>query len=151
MSTNRLDAQLVVNYFDEALGEEDFAPVTATEPLPVRISNDRNWSRVFLISAAATAMTVTTPSDNKAKQLMYAVAHYSGSPTQTGVTFNIIPAAGTAYQTTLSTGSANVQDTSYVPGAPLILLPGDKFSVTAPSGGGSLTSAVTIAWENVKE
>lgn len=125
----------------------DLVPVSATDPLPVRIVPGNSFGYMAGYSLAATAYTLTVPPSDRARRLVYALVKYSAAPTEAGTTNVLTPFAGSLYATTLSTGAANTQSNAYVPGAPLFLLPGDSFAVTAPSGGGAIVAYVTIAWE----
>jgi hypothetical protein len=145
MAGDRSSVELYYRFSEEG---DDVVPVTADEPLPVRLTSGTPGKAKGL-SAGNTAQTVATPRDGKIRQLIYVIAHYSAAPTQTGVVVSLIPDSGSTYASAISTGSANAQDTSYVPGAPLYLLPGDVLSVLAPAAGGVITSAVTIAWREV--
>jgi hypothetical protein len=80
------------------------------------------------------------------QRFLYAYAIYSGAATQAGVTFEIDSSYGSAYDITLSTGSANARGTSYIPGDAVVLLPGDKIRVQAPAGG-AVTASVVIVLE----
>ena len=130
------------------MGEDEFdlQPVTTEEPFPVKLP-DKSFAYMTGLSAANTALTLTTPAAGQSRRLNYVLTHYSAAPTQTGVVVSVIPAVGAAYTTAISIGSANVQDNQYVPGAPLYLLPGDRISVLAPAAGGVVTAAIVIAWE----
>jgi hypothetical protein len=135
-------------FYRSSEAADDVVSVSPDEPLPVTLSSGIPGKAKGL-SAGNTAQTVATPRDGKIRQLIYVIAHYSAAPTQTGVVVSLIPESGSTYASAISTGSANAQDTSYVPGAPLYLLPGDVLSVLAPAAGGVITSAVTIAWREV--
>jgi hypothetical protein len=118
-------------FYRSSEAADDVVSVSPDEPLPVTLSSGIPGKAKGL-SAGNTAQTVATPRDGKIRQLIY-----------------VIPDSGSTYASAISTGSANAQDTSYVPGAPLYLLPGDVLSVLAPAAGGVITSAVTIAWREV--
>ena len=147
MSTNLRSVELVVRTNDESATEDEFSPVSLTEPLPVRPVLNRTFGYMAGNSAVHTAYTLTVPAANRARQLIYALVKYSAAPTQAGTTNVLTPLAGSVYATTLSTGTANAQSNAYVPGAPLFILPGDKFAVTAPDGGAGITAYITVAWE----
>ena len=95
------------------------------------------------ISAANTAQTVSTPG-GRHMQIAYATVKYSAAPTQTGATVTINSGIAADYDTLLTTGSANVQSTLYMPDGDLILCEDDVLDVVAPAGGAGITSAVAI-------
>lgn len=99
-------------------------------------------------SAADTLLALSTPAVPVSRlpfKVSYVAVKYSAAPTQAGVTIELDSGAGVAYDTTLSTGSANAQNTVYFPtGDDLILANGDAIRVTAPAGGGVITSAISI-------
>ena len=144
---NNQPVELVIRHNDESAVEDDFTPVSLTEPLPVVTMNGRSYGRYFGQGAGNTAFTLAVPAADRARQISYALAGYSAAPTQAGVTFVLTPANGAAYAVTLSTGTANAQNNSYIPDTPLILLPGDKLSITAPAGGSGIFAYCTVAWE----
>jgi len=88
---------------------------------------------------AASSPTITDP-----QMLVMVTVKYSAGPTQAGVTVTLNSGAGAAYDAVLSTGSANAQTTTYLPSAPLIIAPDDTIDVSAPAGGGGITSAIAI-------
>ena len=95
-------------------------------------------------SAANTAQTVSTDT-SLAYRLLHVDVVYSGAPTQTGITVVLNSGAGAGYDTTLATGQANATSTVYIPdGGEYIVAQGDAIDVTAPAGGGSLTSSISI-------
>ena len=89
-------------------------------------------------SAANTALTVTTPT-GAVRKLLFVTVKYSAAPTQGGVTVELDSGAGAAWDTPLFTGTANAQNNVY--------LPDDAIKVTAPAGGGVLTSAISVYTE----
>jgi len=97
-------------------------------------------------SAADTAATTSTDG-GQVEKLLFVTVKYSAAPTQTGVTVTINSVTGAAYDTVLSTGSANVQANSYIPAGEVILYPGDTVDVVAPAAGGVITSAAAIYTE----
>lgn len=91
-------------------------------------------------------LTTTAVAKHKSYRVSYGNAVYSGAATQAGVTFRIDSALGSSFDTTLSTGSANVVNTAYTPSGDVVLLPGDAFVITALAGG-SVTAAITVVLE----
>lgn len=71
---------------------------------------------------------------------------YSNTPTQAGVTVNLDSGAGAGYDAVLLTGDANARYTIFPINLtkPFILMEDDVLVITAPAGGGSLTSSITI-------
>lgn len=82
-------------------------------------------------------------------RLSHVTAAYSGNPTQTGVTVTLNSGAGAAFDTVLNTGTANARYTTFIPSSPLYFAEDDQIDVSAPAGGGSLTSSVAIYCEQV--
>lgn len=95
------------------------------------------------VSTANSAKSISTPVGKKMLVHQVTVA-YSGNPTQTGVTVNLDSGLGAGYDVALDTGSANARYHVYKPTTPIIVMEDDIITVTAPAGGGALTSAITI-------
>ena len=95
-------------------------------------------------SAANTAQTVSTANVSSVQELVMVTVAYSAAPTQTGVVITLNSGAGAGYDVALSTGSANVQDTAYLPSAPIFINADDVIDCLAPAAGGAITSAVAI-------
>ena len=74
---------------------------------------------------------------------------YSAAPTQTGVVVEVDSGAGAAYDTTLATGSANAQNTVYIPTQEMIIAADDAIRVTAPAAGGAVTGQISIYTEPI--
>jgi len=108
-----------------------------------------NKQRTVGTSAANTAQTVSTPT-GAVRRLLQVLVAYSNTPTHSGVTVTLNSGAGAAYNTVLSTGSANARYTVYVPNGEVILLEDDTVDVTAPAGGSGITSSVSIYTEIVE-
>jgi len=100
-------------------------------------------------SGAAAAQTVSTPSGDP-KRILQVLIAYSASPTYSGsdLTIKINSGAGAAYDTVVQTGTNNGQYQAYVPVEPLYLLDDDVLDVTVPSGGGAITSSISIYSES---
>lgn len=99
--------------------------------------------RVVGTSAAATAQTVSTPVGAK-RVLEHVTVKYSAAPTHAGATVTLNSGAGATYDTQLAASAANAQTYSFVPTIPIPLDDDDVIDVLAPSGGGVITSSVTI-------
>ena len=97
-------------------------------------------------SAANTALTVTTPT-GAVRKLLFVTVKYSAAPTQGGVTVELDSGAGAAWDTPLFTGTANAQNNVYLPDEEVLILPDDAIKVTAPAGGGVITSAISVYTE----
>lgn len=95
-------------------------------------------------SAANTEQTVSSPDYAGVIQLVAVYVKYSAAPTQTGVTVTLNSGAGAGYDTLLTTGTANAQNTFYVPAGPVYILPDDQIDVVAPAAGGAITSSVSL-------
>lgn len=93
--------------------------------------------------AANTALTVTILAA-AARRLVMVTVKYSAAPTQAGVTTTLVSGAGAAYDTLLNTGSANAQNTVYLPAGDLLFGSDDGLSVVAPAGGVGITAAVAV-------
>jgi len=97
-------------------------------------------------NAGGDAQTCST-AGGQVEKLLFVIAMYEDAPTQTGVLVTFNSATGAAYDTVLSTGSANVQANSYIPASEIIIQPGDTIDVLAPAPGGVIGSAVSIYTE----
>ena len=102
--------------------------------------------RLSEASAADTSKSLSTPS-GKARRLVFASVKYSAAPTQAGVTFDLDSGAGAAYDVNLNTGSANAQSTVFIPSNDFIISDDAVIKVTAPGGGGVITSQIVIHTE----
>ena len=94
-------------------------------------------------SGANASLALSTPTDVPLRILCVTVK-YSAGPTQTGVTVELDNGAGAAWDTLLSTGSANAQNTVYFPDGKLTIADGDALKVTAPAAGGAITSSISM-------
>lgn len=102
--------------------------------------------RLSEASIANTAKSLSTPT-GKPRRLIFASVKYSAAPTQAGVTFDLDSGAGAAYDTNLSTGSANAQNSVFIPSNDFIICDDDIIKVTAPAGGAAITSQIVIHTE----
>lgn len=94
-------------------------------------------------SGANGILSVST--DKGKRMLVHQVTiAYSAAPTQAGITVNLDSGLGADYDVALDTGSANARYGVYKPTTPIIVMEDDVITVTAPAGGGVLTSAITI-------
>ena len=120
----------------------------ATKSTPFALSGPVAVERLTNQSAADTALSVSTPV-GKRRRLLFATVKYSASPTQAGVTFELDNGKGAAWDAVLETGSADAQVSIYVPANQKFELGDDDvIKVTAPAGGGVITSAISI-WTEV--
>ena len=104
-------------------------------------------SRLIRTVATGTANAITaasSPDIDGVQQLVMVTAKYSAAPTQAGVTVTLNSGAGAGYDTLLTTGTANAQNTVYIPAAPVFIAEDDVIDVSAPAGGGVITSSVAI-------
>ena len=107
--------------------------------------------RTIGTSAGDTAQTVSTPSGNP-KRILQVLIAYSAAPTYTGtdLIIKINSGAGAAYDTVVAVGSNNEQYKTYVPAEePIYLFDDDVLEVTAPAGGGVITSSISIYSESI--
>jgi hypothetical protein len=111
-------------------------------------SGSRQVLRHTDASGANAIGTLTSPVGQDVRLLFVAV-RYSAAPTQAGVTITLDSGAGAAYDTVLLTGSANAQNTVLIPAQEMILADTDAILVTAPAGGGVITSQMSIYTEPV--
>ena len=117
------------------------ARVTARTDLPNRCLESHSDA-----SAGNTALTLSTLS-GQLRRLLFVTVKYSAAPTQTGVTVTLNSGAGAAYDTLLATGSANAQNTVYIPDEEILLMGDDVIDVLAPAGGVGITAAIAIYTE----
>lgn len=94
-------------------------------------------------SGANGAQTVSTTT-GKVVQIAYVTVKYSAAPTQTGITVTLNSGVSAAFDTVLTTGSANVQSNVFAPDYDLIICEDDAIDVVAPAAGGVITSSVAI-------
>jgi len=110
------------------------------------MKNGGNINCYTQASAADTAQTCSTDG-GQVERLLYITVKYSAAPTQTGVTITLNSGTDAAYDTLLVTGTANAQNTAYLPDPKIVLRKGDTLDVVAPAAGGVITSAVSIFTE----
>ena len=121
--------------------------MTLTAQASSRQTSVEKWVETSGANSLLTATTTTSPA--KVRRLLYVAVAYSGSPTQTGVTVTLDAGAGAGYDATLAAGVANARYTVYLPESEVILDSTDLLVVSAPAGGGSLTSSVSIYMEQL--
>jgi hypothetical protein len=95
-------------------------------------------------SGANAIGTVSSPDISGTQQLIMVTTKYSATPVQAGVTVTINSGAGAAYDTVLDTGTANLQSSVFLPSAPIYIHADDVIDVSAPAGGGVITSASVV-------
>lgn len=101
-------------------------------------------------STANAELSVST--EKGARYLVHQViASYSASPTQTGVVVSLDSGLGADYDADLLTGTANARYTIFPEDLikPFIVMEKDVLTVTAPAGGGVITSAISILAEKL--
>ena len=117
------------------------------------ISAPKPGGSVFTYYGTGTAnqtdtLTSTAVGGGYAEKLLWVSVKYSASTTQAGVTIGIDSGLGSAYDTTITTGSANIQNTFFFPDHGEVWLgKGDAIVVTAPQGGVGITAAIVICTE----
>lgn len=110
-------------------------------------ANFRNVERHVITGAANAPVTLSTPG-GRIRQLLYVAVKYSGVPVQSGVTVTLNSGAGAAYDTVLSTGAANAQNTAYiVPDSNVFTTDDDVIDILAPAGGVGLTASISAYTE----
>lgn len=97
------------------------------------------------VSGANAILALTVPLGGG--RLIGVFCKYSAVPVQAGVTTELDSGVGAAYDTTLNTGAANAQSTAYQPVNDLVIGEDDAIRVTAPAGGGVITSQISIYTE----
>lgn len=108
------------------------------------------YRRVTRYSDKSTAnqpLVLTIPA-SAARHLSWVLVKYSAAPTQAGVTIAVDSGAGSDYDGTLVTGDANAQVTSYIPSPSLTFCDDDAIVITAPAGGGGITSTIAAVMED---
>lgn len=95
-------------------------------------------------SAANAVLNVSAPATSKAVYLKAVFVKYSATVTQ-NVTVTLNSALGASFDITLNTIaiSAGTQGT-YLPAVPIPVAAGDTIDVSAPAGGGGVTSTIAI-------
>jgi hypothetical protein len=101
------------------------------------------YRRISEASAANTALSTSTPTGVPFR-LLFVLVRYSAAPTQAGVTTELDSGVGAAYDGVLVTGSANAQTTVYLPDPKIVAADDDAIKVTAPAGGATITSQISI-------
>ena len=120
--------------------------------MTIATDTSRNgFERHFDTSAADTDLVVTTPAPPKEKPqfMLWVTVTYSAVPVHTGVIIEIDSGAGAAFDGKLLTGNANDQFVFFSIDGGLGLLNDDAIRVTAPAGGGVITSTVVIEMREV--
>ena len=104
--------------------------------------------RVIGTSGAAAAQTVSTTKKSP-KRLLQVLIAYSAAPTYTGTSLKITinSGAGAAYDVLLDVGANNGQYKTYLPDGKVVLKEDDIIDVVAPSGGGAITSSISIYYD----
>lgn len=106
----------------------------------------KQLTRYVETGSANTELVVTVPAGT-ARRLVAVLVAYSNTPTQAGVTIELDSGAGSGYDNTLNTGSANARYTQYVPTVPVYFGDDDAIVVTAPAGGAGITASVAVYTE----
>jgi len=112
---------------------------------------NKNGKRLYLWTETGlddTQLDAAFVADGNPYRLVSVSVTYSATPTQAGVTTALDSGAGSGYDTTLNTGSANAQYTTYTPAGDFVLGAGDGLAVTAPAGGSGITASVAIYLED---
>ena len=120
--------------------------------MTIATNNSRNgFKRHFDTSAADTALILTTPvaSRTKPQFMLWVGVSYSAVPVHTGVIIEIDSGAGAAFDTRLLTGNIDDQFVFFSIDGGLGLMDDDAIRVTAPSGGGVITSTITVEMREV--
>jgi len=102
--------------------------------------------RHFDTSAADTALVVTTPapSGTNPQRFMWVGVTYSAVPVHAGILIEIDSGSGATFDTRMLLGNANDQFAFFQIDGGLEILNDDAIRVTAPAGGGVITSTISI-------
>lgn len=100
-------------------------------------------------TSGANGIGTASTTAGKKYRLIQVCTAYSGSPTQAGVTVTLNSGLGGGFDTVLNVGTANARYTTFIPSSELIFGPEDTIDVSAPAGGGSLTSSTSIYCEEL--
>ena len=84
-----------------------------------------------------------------AERLAYVTVKYSASPTQAGVAVTLDSGLGAGFDALLHTGSADAQNTVYLPDGDVYLMEGDAIIVSALAGGSGITASIVIVTETL--
>ena len=116
-------------------------------------ASNKGIRKHFDQSDADTALILTTPAvdRHKPQKLLWVSVSYSAVPVQTGIQIEIDSAEGAAFDALILDGTANDQFDFFVPNGPnLILSFDDAIRVTAPSGGGVITSTIVVQMQEIE-
>lgn len=109
----------------------------------------KSLKRYYGVSAANTAKSVSTDIGKRAIVRSISV-NYSAAPTEAGITVNLDSGLGAGYDTILYTGAANTRYNNLpLDYNPYVIMEDDVLTVTAPAGGGALTSTISIIVEEL--
>lgn len=110
----------------------------------------KHYKRTSGQSDADTSKSVST-SGNSVRELVQVLVTYSASPTYTGsnLTVEVDSGLGTAYDGVLQSGTSNARYFQYTPSNRPVIFADDEVKVTAPGGGGVITSTITIITKEV--
>ena len=102
--------------------------------------------RHFDTSAADTALVLTTPTSSRVnpQRFMWVGITYSAVPVHAGILVEIDSGAGATFDTRILLGNANDQFAFFQIDGGLEILNDDAIRVTAPAGGGVITSTISI-------
>lgn len=96
-------------------------------------------------SNQADTLSSTAVPAGAAQKLLYVTCKYDAAPTQAGVTVTLDSGISALYDTLLNTGTANAQNTAYIPDGDVWLTNGDAIIVAAPAGGAGAEASIVIA------
>lgn len=98
--------------------------------------------RRYVETGGSNSILTMTVTPGVAFRVLDTVVSYSNTPTQAGVTVALDSGAGSGYDGTMNTGTANVRYTAYQP-TRLSLAADDAIVITAPAGGGGITCSAS--------
>lgn len=110
------------------------------------VGTTKEGRRIFRHSqtGGANAINSVAVTGTPGRSVIQVTTVYSGAPTQAGVTVTLNSGAGAGFDSVLNTGSANATTTNYLPTVPPVVGSDDTVTVSAPAGGGGLTSSIAV-------
>ncbi len=108
--------------------------------------SNQGYRKALGSSAVNAELIVDTPVQIPAlpQRLDWIGVHYTSGPVHQGITIEIISAEGPDFNTRLLKGKTDDQFLFYQPDATLNIASGDVIRVTAPAGGPTVTSHITV-------
>jgi len=99
-------------------------------------------------SAPNTTLTVEVPAGN-VRRLVEVLVKYSSTPVHAGIKIDLDSGLGASWNVQLAISAINQQTFIYSPSNDFYLGDDDALIVTAPAGGGAVTSAIAVYTETL--